>query len=233
MPTHILTIIYNSLFLSHISYGITSWGFTMCTRISKLQKKVIRFLTNSKFNSHTAPLFKQLGLLKAADIFKLACFKLLYKYENSKLPSYFNGMFVLQHDNVVIRPRRIHRTPQRFNSTEEILPYNNVCNFKIKHTNSKFCRLCIRYKIPELIKDNYLPKIVLEKMDTHSYADSLNMPKLILLANIKQHVKLEIAMYAKNSPIQLCEQFPESIEPHASSVYINRLSVVVCNLYHM
>ena len=67
VPTHILTIIYNSLFLSHISYGITSWGFNMCTRISKLQKKVIRFLTNSKFNSHTAPLFKQLGLLKAVD----------------------------------------------------------------------------------------------------------------------------------------------------------------------
>ena len=137
VPTHILTIIFNSLFLTHISYGITSWGFNMCTRISKLQKKVIRFLTNSTFNSHTAPLFKQLGLLKAADIFKLACFKLLNKYENSNLPSYFNGMFVLQHDNVVIRPRRIHRTPQRFNSTEEILPYNNVCNFKIKHTNSK------------------------------------------------------------------------------------------------
>ena len=142
VPTHILTIIYNSLFLSHISYGITSWGFNMCTRISKLQKKVIRFLTNSKLNTHTAPLLKQLGLLKAVDIFKLACFKLLYKYENRKLPSYFNGMFVLQHDNVVIRPRRIHRT-LRFNITEEILPYNNVCNFKIKHTNSKFCRLCI------------------------------------------------------------------------------------------
>ena len=148
VPTHILTIIYNSLFLSHISYGITSWGFNMCTRISKLQKKVIRLLTNSKFNTHTAPLFKQLGLLKAVDIFKL-----LYKYENRKLPSYFNGMFVLQHDNVVIRPRRTHRTPQRFNITEEILPYNNVCNLKIKHTNSKFCRLCIICKIPELIKD--------------------------------------------------------------------------------
>ena len=57
-PTHNLTMIYNSLFLSHISYGITYWGFNICTRISKLQKKVIRFLTNSKFNSHTAPLFK-------------------------------------------------------------------------------------------------------------------------------------------------------------------------------
>ena len=133
-------------------------------------------------------------------------------------------------------PIRIHRTPQRFNSTEEILPYNNVCNFKIKHTNSKFCRLCIRYKIPELIKENDLPKLSLKKWTPTLMQDSLNMPKLILLANIKQHVKFEIAMYAKKtSPIQqlLCEQFPEYIEPHASSVYIDRFSVVVCNLYPM
>ena len=199
VPTHILTIIYNSLFLTHISYGITSWGFNMCTRISKLQKKVIRFLTNSKFNSHTAPLFKQFGLLKAADIFKLACFKLLYKYENSKLPSYFNGMFVLQHDNVVIRPRRIHRTPQRFNSTEEILQYNNVCNFKIKHTNSKFCRLCIRYKIPELIKDNYLPKIVLEKMDTHSYAGFTKYAKTYTISKYKTTCKIRNCYVCKKT----------------------------------
>ena len=56
------------------------------------------------------------------------------------------------------------------------------------------------------------------------------MLKLILLANIKQRVKFKIATYAKNSPMQLCEQFPESIEPRASSVYINSFSVVVCNL---
>ena len=113
---------------------------------------------------------KQLDLLKAVDIFKLACFKLLYKYKNIKLPIYFNAMFVLQHDNVVIRPRMIHGTPQRFNSMEEILPYNNVCNIKIKPTNSKFCRLCIIYKIPELINDIVSPKIILVKMYTHSYA---------------------------------------------------------------
>ena len=44
-----LPIIYTSVFLSHISYGITSWGFIMCTRIIKMQTKVI---SNSKFNSH-------------------------------------------------------------------------------------------------------------------------------------------------------------------------------------
>ena len=136
------------MFLSHISYGITYCGFNMCTRIIKLQTKVIRFLTNSKFNSHTAPLFKQLGLPEAVDIIKLACFKLLHKYENRKLPIYFNGMFVPQHDNVVKRPKRIHRTPQSSNNMEKIRPYNNVCNFTIKPSNSKFCRLCIRLKSP-------------------------------------------------------------------------------------
>ena len=55
-----------------------------------------------------------------------------------------------------------------------------------------------------------LKKIVLEKMYTHSYAGFTKYAKTVL-ANIKQHVKFEIATYAKNSPIQLCEQFPESI----------------------
>ena len=86
---------------------------------------------------------------------------------------------------VVIRPRTIHRTPQRFNITEEILPYNNVCNLKIKHTNSKFCRLCIIYKIPELIKDNYFPKIVLEKMYTHSYSGVTKYAKIYTIRKYK------------------------------------------------
>ena len=99
-------------------------------------------------------------------------------------------MIVLQHDNVVIRPRRIHRTPQRFNITEEILPYNNVCNFKTKHTNSKFCRLCIIYKIPELIKDNYFPKIVLEKMYTHSYSGFTKYAKTDTISKYKATCKI-------------------------------------------
>ena len=116
-----------------------------------------------------------------------------------KLPIYFNGMFVLQHYNNYSHTAMTDSsncTHQRCNSTEEILPYNNVCNFKIKHTNSTFCRLCIIYKIPELINDNFFPRIVLDKMGIRNLMqDSLNMPKRILLANIKQHVKFEISTY--------------------------------------
>ena len=75
VPVLILKIIYNSLFLSHLNYGITAWGFNVGPRIKTLQKKAIRFISNAKYNSHTTPMFKNLHLLQAVDIFKLACFK--------------------------------------------------------------------------------------------------------------------------------------------------------------
>ena len=40
----------------------------------------------------------------------------------------------------------------------------------MKHTNSKYCRFCIRHEIPKLMNDNYLPDKVLEKINTHSYS---------------------------------------------------------------
>ena len=51
-----------NLLLSHISYAITCWGFNKCTRMSELQNNVIRFVTNSKSNSHTEPLYWRLVL---------------------------------------------------------------------------------------------------------------------------------------------------------------------------
>ena len=47
----------------------------------------------------------------------------------------------------------------------------------------------IRYKIPELIKDNYLPKIVLEKMDTHSYAGFTKYAKTYTISKYKTTCK--------------------------------------------
>ena len=80
LPVLILKIIYNSLFLSHLNYGITAWGFNVGPRIKTLQKKAIRFISNAKYHSHTTPMFKNLHLLQSVDILKLACFKCFYKF---------------------------------------------------------------------------------------------------------------------------------------------------------
>ena len=68
------------------------------------------------------------------------------------------------------RLQRIRVAPKHFNKMETNLPNNNNYEIKVKHTNSKYCRFCIRHEIPKLIKDNYLPGKVLEKINTHSYS---------------------------------------------------------------
>ena len=154
VPTHILTLIYNSLFLSHISYGITYWGFNICTRISKLQKKVIIFLTNSKFNSHTAPLFKQLGLLKAVDIIKLACFI-----------------------NVsILRKKSFHTIMSVISKLNTPIQSSAVFVLDIKSLN--------------LFKNNYFPKIVLEKMYNHSYSGFTKYAKTYTICKYKATCKI-------------------------------------------
>lgn len=89
----------------------------------------------------------------------------LFKNENGNFPGYFQNMFQTQ-ENTIIRLRRTRWAPQRFNNMENNLPNNNNYDIQVKHTNSKYCRLCIRHEIPKLIQNVFSPKIVLEKIHT-------------------------------------------------------------------
>ena len=68
LPFSAMKLMYDSLILSHLQFGITCWGFEW-NRIFKLQKRALRIMTNSKYNAHTEPLFKELEMLKVGDIF--------------------------------------------------------------------------------------------------------------------------------------------------------------------
>ena len=145
-----------------------SMGFQCWPTHKNIEKKAIRFIYNAKYNSHTTPMFKNLQLLQAVDIVKLACFKFFYKCDNRIIPDYFKNVF-LTHEHTK-RLQGIRWAPQHFNKMETNLPNNNNYEIKVKHTNSKYCRFCVRHEIPKLIKDNYLPGKVLEKINTHSYS---------------------------------------------------------------
>ena len=62
LPKSIRIILYNSLILPHINYCLMIWGY-QCNRIKKLQKKAIRIISVTKYNSHTEPLFKSISVL--------------------------------------------------------------------------------------------------------------------------------------------------------------------------
>ncbi len=87
LPLKTKVLIYNSLIVLYINYGLLIWGFA-CDKIVKLQKKAIKIISVSKYNAHTDAIFKQLYLLKVSDIFKLQKLKFYYKLRNRQLPHY-------------------------------------------------------------------------------------------------------------------------------------------------
>ncbi len=133
-PLKIKLALYNSLILSHINYGILTWGLAS-DRILKLQKKAVRIISLSKYNAHTYPLFKELKLLKVMDIYKLNEFKFYHKYINNKLPHYFQQLPFTPnhtiHNHITCHKQNIH----------------------IARANQKFVQLCIKHNIPHLINN--------------------------------------------------------------------------------
>ena len=78
-----LKIIYYSLIHPYLTYGILLWGNAYKKHIQKvliLQKKAIRSITNSTYNEHTAPLYKQLMIPILNDIYKIQLGKLIYNW---------------------------------------------------------------------------------------------------------------------------------------------------------
>ena len=84
LPFSTLKLMYDSLILSHLQFGITCWGFEW-NRIFKLQKRALRIMENSKYNAHTETLFKELEMLKVSDIFNVQGMKFWYKFVNKSL----------------------------------------------------------------------------------------------------------------------------------------------------
>ena len=147
LPQEIKIILYNSLILPHINYCIMVWGFHS-NRILKLQKKALRIITLSKYNSHSEPLYKKLGFLKVDDIFKLQQLKFYYKYLHDNLPAYLQNWKLIPNDNVHTHDTRIK---------------NELYTFRAKH---EFAKKCLRHNLPLIV--NNIPDIVKEKLITHS-----------------------------------------------------------------
>ena len=99
LPLHVLRILYNSLILPHLQYGILTWGFFL-GRLENLLRgfflgrlgNLLRIITRSK-NAHTDPMFKSLNLLRLKDIFELSVFKLYFMFKHNSLPVCTLNMF--------------------------------------------------------------------------------------------------------------------------------------------
>jgi hypothetical protein len=166
LPMQTKVLIYNSLVLSHLNLGILIWGFK-CEKLTKLQKKVIRILSLSKYNAHTEPLFKRLKLLKICDILKLQELKFYFKYKNNKLPHYLQSL--------------------PFQPNTETHDHATRIRHNIHHPMSKhsFAKNCIRSDIPITINNS--PNSILDKIYTHSLQGFSSYIKAHILQSYKEN----------------------------------------------
>jgi Reverse transcriptase (RNA-dependent DNA polymerase)/Endonuclease/Exonuclease/phosphatase family len=96
---HFLTLsalksLYYSLIHCHITYALPVWSSTSANIIKPIitkQKIAIRLITNSPFNSHTEPLFKNLNILPLQDLILMSKLQFMQLYIHNNLPSLFVG----------------------------------------------------------------------------------------------------------------------------------------------
>ena len=92
-----LTLVLNSLFISHIQYGILCWARCSKTYMKPLLSlfnnalKCINFCTPKDKNVDR--LYHSHNILKVNDMFKLELGKFMYKYNKNMLPNTFTQYF--------------------------------------------------------------------------------------------------------------------------------------------
>lgn len=142
----ILKTIYTSLILPQITYGISAWGNAQnkeMKRLKTLQKKAVRHISQSRYNSHTAPLFKKLKLLTINDLFLHSCCTLYFKIKQKIISrSYF---YEKLHTNMYTHN---HTTRQ----TNDIHAFNIRTNIETQSLNYK-CSL-LWNNLPNYIKES-------------------------------------------------------------------------------
>ena len=92
----VLITIFNSLFLSHLNYGILCWGRakkTFLEPIKILLNKALRCINFYNYTDSVSHLLIRDWLLQVDELFKLELSKFMHKFVNGKLPSKFDNYF--------------------------------------------------------------------------------------------------------------------------------------------
>ena len=96
VPQGILLILYSTLILPYLNYGVLAWGKTLKTQLDKTlvaQKMVVRNVFNVHYRAHTNALFYSNKLLKVEDIYFLQLGSIMYDFENGTLPNALAQIF--------------------------------------------------------------------------------------------------------------------------------------------
>ena len=108
LPSSTLLMLYSSLILPYLNYGILVWGNTHQFLLEKnllLQKKSLGVIFTLNPRAHTEELFYDNKLLKINDLYLFQLGQFMFKYNGNKLPHIF--------DRIFCRNDTVHNYPTR------------------------------------------------------------------------------------------------------------------------
>jgi hypothetical protein len=122
---HSLKMLYYAMVHSHLSYCINVYGSANTTNLQRLrvkQKEAIRVINNAGYRDHTAPLFKENGILPIDEMIKLSNLLFMHRFINRNLPLSFHDLWSL---NRIQNPARLLR-----NANDLRIPAHNYATLK-------------------------------------------------------------------------------------------------------
>ena len=99
----VLLGLYKSLIHCHLLYCIQTYTSASVSVLKKLviqQKKALRIVTHSKFNSHTVPLFKCHEILPLNEEAKLSKLLFMHDFVHGRLPCSFDELWIRNYQRV-------------------------------------------------------------------------------------------------------------------------------------
>ena len=164
LPRESLRTLYFALIHPHLTYGILAWGNANTNLLHKaeiLQKRAVRTLHNTRYNSHTDPLFKRSGILKLSDLYQQEVMLFMHDYIHDKLPRSFQNIYHLNRTiNVAYETRQsklffISRTKSRFVDKLPLFYFPTIWNKLNIQINVDTSYICLKRAIKAMYLTNY------------------------------------------------------------------------------
>ena len=164
LPYEILRTLYLALIHPHISYGILAWGSANASSlhpIKIIQKRAIRYVHNSAFNSHTDPLFKSSKIMKIDDLYEYQAALFMFDYTKHILPNSFESVYKFRHE---IQKNRLTRQSNQMHITRcrtkfaDNLPLFALPKIWNKWSDSTFSSNMSRNQFKTYLKVNIINK---------------------------------------------------------------------------
>ena len=148
---------------------------TNLRRLVSLQKRVIRIISKSTFDSHSDPIFKELELLKLFVIRQLELGKLMFSFNHSLLPPKFNDYFSLN--------KQVHSYATRY-ANDFHLPF---CRTNLRKFSVSFQGPTYYNSLENDIKQSYSLNSFKTKLKKKKFMSIISFKNLIVITYLSSH----------------------------------------------